>query len=232
MSITASVEGDVLLVTLDRPEKRNAMSAAMRDELVELFEGVDARDDVVAVLITGRDPAFSGGVDIKELTAGGGATRRPTSPAAALRAVQRPTVCAINGVCVTGALEIALSADVIIASDRATFADTHVARGLVPAWGMTALLARAIGTVHARDLSLTGRFIDAPEALSMGLVARLVPHEELLSTALDTARALAGMDQGVLRIVRDLTNNSIGLDLDAAFAAETAAVRAWISSRR
>lgn len=231
MTITTELVEAALIVTLDRPDKRNAMSAAMRDQLVELFESVDARDDVDAVVITGRDPAFSGGVDIKELAAGG-APRRPTNPAAALRAVQKPTVCAVNGVCVTGALEVALSADVIIASERATFADTHVARGLVPAWGMTALLARAVGAVRARDLSLTGRFVDADEALTMGLVARVVAHDELLPAALEVARQLAAMDQGVLRIVRGLTNETLGLPLDDAFAAEQAAVRAWIDARR
>lgn len=237
MTITSALDGDVLVITLDRPEKRNAISAAMRDELVDLFGAVDSRDDVAALVITGRDPAFSGGVDITELTSASptppsGRRLRMTNPAATLRAVHTPTVSAINGVCVTGALEIALSTDILLASDRATFADTHVARGLVPAWGMTALLARAVGTVRARDLSLTGRFIDATEAHTIGLVARVVPHDELMADALDTARRLAAMDARVLHTVRDLTNRALGLTLDDAFAAEQAAMRAWLESTR
>jgi enoyl-CoA hydratase len=229
--IRSELAGTTLVVTIDRPEKKNALTVAMRDALCELFAGVDERDDVAVVVVTGADPAFSAGVDVKELAEQPPPAPRTTNPAAALRAMRTPSVCAVNGVCVTGALEIALSADVIIASGRATFADTHAQLGLVPAWGMSALLPRAVGPVKARDLSLTGRFVDAPEALAMGLVSRVVAHTELLTTALAIADRIAGADTVAIRTALDLLQTSTDVPLPDAVAAEHRAMTAWRTSR-
>jgi enoyl-CoA hydratase len=239
--IRCEVADETLVVTIDRPEKRNALTVAMRDELCDIFAAVDARDDVRVVLLTGADPAFSAGVDITELAAAAApsspsarmssASTRPTNPAAALRAVHTPTIAAINGVCVTGALEIALSADVLIASERASFADTHAQRGLVPAWGMSALLPRAVGPVRARDLALTGRFVDAAEALAIGLVSRVVPHDELLPTALAIAARVKGADGRAVRTALDLLDASTDGPFADAIAAEQRAVATWRATR-
>jgi enoyl-CoA hydratase len=109
------------------------------------------------------------------------------TPASALRAMRKPVICAVNGACVSGALEVALSCSFIVASERARFADTHALLGVVPTWGLTALLPRAVGVRKARQMSITGEFVDASEALRLGLVNHVVPHEQLLSFTLGLA---------------------------------------------
>jgi len=233
-AIRTELVGTTLVVTIDRPEKKNALTIAMRDELCDVFAGIDARSDrgeVAVVVLTGTDPAFSAGVDVKELAEQPAPAPRPTNPAAALRAMRTPSVCAVNGVCVTGALEIALSADVVIASEHATFADTHAQLGLVPAWGMSALLPRAVGPVRSRDLALTGRFVDAAEARAIGLVSRVVPHADLLPTAHEIAGRIGGADNVAVRTVLDLLAASTEQPLADAVAAEQRAMTAWRASR-
>jgi enoyl-CoA hydratase len=102
------------------------------------------------------------------------------NPAATVRAMRTPVICAVNGACVSGALEIALSATFVVASERARFADTHATLGVVPTWGLTALLPRAVGVRKAREMSVTGAFVDAHEARRLGLVNHVVAHDELL----------------------------------------------------
>ena len=114
-----------------------------------------------AVIVTAVDPVFSAGVDFKEVAAGSGSRLVDANPGATLRAATTPMVCAVNGACVTGALELALSCTFIVASERARFADTHARLDVVAAWGLTALLPRAVGVRKAAELSITGNFVDA-----------------------------------------------------------------------
>ncbi|MFM8305020.1 MAG: enoyl-CoA hydratase-related protein, partial [Actinomycetota bacterium] len=142
------VEDDdgVRIVTIDRPEVKNALTLAMRTALIDVVAEADAAPEVRALVITATDPVFTAGVDFTEPRAG---TRRPVDwamrpdPAAALRAAVTPSICAVNGACVSGGLEIALSCSFVVASERARFADTHARLNVVPGWGLTALLPRA-----------------------------------------------------------------------------------------
>src|SRR3954452_2841302 len=123
----------VRTITINRPEVKNALTAAMRAEFCALIADADADDRTRAVIVTAVDPVFSAGVDFKEVAAGTGRASS-SQPAAALRAVTTPVVCAVNGACVTGALELALSCTFIVASERARFADTHARLDVVAAW--------------------------------------------------------------------------------------------------
>jgi enoyl-CoA hydratase len=169
----------VRTITINRPEVKNALTAAMRARFCELVAEADADAGTRAMIVTAVDPVFSAGVDFKEVAAGTGARGTAANPGAALRALSTPVVCAVNGACVTGALELALSCTFIVASERARFADTHARLGVVAAWGLTALLPRAVGVRKAAELSITGNFVDADEALRLGLVNHVVPHAEL-----------------------------------------------------
>ena len=169
----------VRTITINRHEVKNALTAAMRTEFCALVDEADADDGTRAIIVTAVDPVFSAGVDFKEVAAGTGRASS-SNPGAALRAVSTPVVCAVNGACVTGALELALSCTFIVASERARFADTHARLDVVAAWGLTALLPRAVGVRKAAELSITGNFVDAGEALRLGLVNHVVPHDELL----------------------------------------------------
>ncbi|MFI6247378.1 enoyl-CoA hydratase-related protein [Streptomyces sp. NPDC051016] len=181
----------VLWLTLDRPRARNAMTIAMRRGLIEAVRAADDDAETRLVVLTGTDPAFSAGIDLKEALGNGTGSPRGarTDPAEVVRAARTPVLGVINGPCYTGALELALSCSFLIASDRARFADTHAAIGLAAGWGMSALLPRAVGTRLARRMMLTGEPIDARRALAAGLVTEVVPHDCLL----DLAHEIAGL---------------------------------------
>jgi enoyl-CoA hydratase len=211
----------VRTITINRPEVKNALTAAMRAEFCALIAAADADDSLRAVVVTAVDPVFSAGVDFKEVASGSG-SRSPASsnPGAALRAAAKPTVCAVNGACVTGALELALSCTFIVASERARFADTHARLNVVAAWGLTALLPRAIGVRKAAELSITGNFVDADEALRIGLVNHVVPHDELLPFTRALVADIA--PTAAVGQVLDLYRRGDGLPLADALALEAA----------
>lgn len=208
----------VRTITIDRPEVKNALTAAMRAEFCALVDDADADERIRAVIVTAVDPVFSAGVDFKEVAAGSGGAAPRANPGATLRAATTPVVCAVNGACVTGALELALSCTFIVASERARFADTHARLGVVAAWGLTALLPRAVGVRKAAELSITGNFVDAQEALRLGLVNHVVPHGELLPftrALVDDIASTAAVGD-----VLSLYQRGEGLSLDEALALE------------
>jgi enoyl-CoA hydratase len=216
--IVEDVDG-VRTITINRPQVKNALTAAMRAEFCALIEDADHDDSVRALIVTAVDPVFSAGVDFKEVAAGSGAAAGAASnPGATLRAASKPVVCAVNGACVTGALELALSCTFIVASERARFADTHARLNVVAAWGLTALLPRAVGVRKAAELSITGNFVDAHEALRIGLVNHVVAHDELLPFTRALVDDIAPTD--AVRQVLDLYRRGDGRTLEEALALE------------
>ncbi len=220
---TATRDG-VLFVVLNRPEARNAMNIAMRKRFGAVMALADADDAIDVVIITGLDPAFSGGVDIKEITAS--AVRPPMvrpHPGEALRAMTKPVIAAVNGVCVTGALEVAVSCAFIIASERAQFGDTHARMGLFPSWGLSALLPRFVGFPMARQLSLTGKLIDSEKALQCGLVNEVTKHEDLLSRCFEIATHIRECEKASVRQHIHVFREADGVPLATALDIETRA---------
>jgi enoyl-CoA hydratase len=220
----------VRTITIDRPEARNAMSVVMRERIRDGFASASDDEAVDVVVITGADPSFSSGVDLKEIRSPTGPPKR-VNPTAAVRGCTKPTIAAVNGVCVTGGLEIALACDMIVASDRARFADTHAKAGLMPGWGMTAALPTAVGRRKAVELSLTGTFIDADEALRMGLVNHVVPHDDLLARTYELAQSIRTHDQAVVRRQVALYRGTDGLSFGDALALERKAADEWRDAR-
>ena len=198
------VREHVAVVTLHRPAVRNALNTALIDALWEVMPAIDVDPEVRAIVLTGSDPAFCSGLDLAELS-GSGQNARPhqqrdqVSARGALPPVVTPIVGAINGAAVTGGLEIALNCDVLVASDRARFADTHLRVGVMPGGGLTVLLPRRVGLGKALEMSLTGAVVDAETALACGLVDGVVSHEELLPTARALATAMGEMEPEALR---------------------------------
>lgn len=220
----------VCLITLNRPAKRNALDVSLRAALFEALAGADADDLVRAVILTGSDPAFCGGADTSELVDPALVEERSRSalnPASALRATRKPVIGAINGACITGGLELALACDFLIASDRASFADTHAQLGVTPAWGGTAMLATAIGLRRAKDLSLTGRRVNPEEALAMGLVNEVTPHDLLLPTAFERAARITAAPESAVETVLSLYDAGAEADFRHRLAIER---EAWLSS--
>lgn len=211
-------DGAVRVIEIDRPEAKNALNGLMRRELCELLAAADRDPAVTAVVLTAVDPVFSAGVDFKDVDPAfdAGAARYAVNPGRALRSMRTPVVCAVNGACVSGALEIALSSTFVVASDRARFADTHARLGVIATWGLTALLPRAIGVRRAREMSITGNFVDATTALAYGLVNHVVPHDELRRFA----RRLAGEIAATPAVADVLALYARGEDLSLAGALE------------
>jgi enoyl-CoA hydratase len=195
----------VAVFTLNRPEAMNALSMALRAKLWAELQRLDADDSVRAIVLTGAgERAFSAGLDLKELGSGPGAmqaanTKDPAlNPAEAVRACRKPIVAAINGVAITGGFELALVCDVLVCSTNARFADTHARVGITPGWGLSQMLSRTIGLYRAKELSLTGNFLDAQTAYEWGLVNRVVAPGELMATALKIAADMASIETDML----------------------------------
>lgn len=216
----------VLTITIDRPDAKNALTLAMRHEIERIARDVDGDDAVDVVVLTAVDPVFCAGADIKEIRELG-ASLVPTNPGAALRGIAKPVIAAVNGACVTGGLELVLSCDIVLASDRARFADTHAKLGVLPRWGMSALLPRAVGVTKAKELTATGAFVDAKEALRIGLVNHVVAHDELRPRTRELCAAIVAANQGAVRASIDLYDRGNGLSLADALTLEAEVGGAW-----
>ena len=195
----------VAVVTLNRPEAMNALSKALRAALRQALVELDADRAVKVIVLTGAgERAFSAGLDLKELSTdplGMGAANAvdpAENPARAVLACSKPIIGAINGVAITGGFEVALACDVLICSTNARFADTHARVGITPGWGLSQKLSRAIGPYRAKELSLTGNFLDAAKAYDWGLVNRVVAPEELMPAALQLAAQMADIEADML----------------------------------
>jgi enoyl-CoA hydratase len=247
--VLVDVADRIAVVTLNRPEKRNALNGELQRALPRAVAELDADDGVDAIVVTGADPAFCAGVDLTELgsgarelvlprhrggeeaDAGGGRgggdagtyARGPLPPHAT------PIIGAVNGVAVTGGLELALACDFLVASERARFADTHSRVGVMPGWGLTVLLPQAVGLRRAREMSATGNYVDADTALAWGLVNHVVTHDELLPFARALAADITSNDRaGVQRLLRTYdevaaTTGAEGWRIEAQVAREWAA---------
>ena len=201
MLVLVEVADGVATVTLNRPEARNALSRELNRELAGAITRLDADEDVRCLILTGADPAFCAGVDLKELSTEDRSTQQarqsaPASHFGMLPPHETPIIGAVNGPAVTGGFEVALGCDFLIASERARFADTHARVGVMPGGGLTVRLPRLIGVDRARRMSFTGDYIDAATALLWGLVVEVVPHEALLPRARDIAAAVSSIPTG------------------------------------
>ncbi len=220
--VVATDDGPVRVIALNRPQARNALSISLQRELGLALRAADADTSVACVVLTGTDPAFCAGLDLKELGQGvaPGTLSDGDSPFSALQQMRTPIIGAINGACATGGLELALACDFLIASERARFADTHARVGFTPAGGMSVLLPEAVGLRAAREMSFTGTFIDAAEALRLGLVNRVVAHDQLVTTAVAVGHDMASADQDALRALKDLYDRGPRLTKADALALE------------
>lgn len=226
----------VAIVTLNRPQSRNALSqdlvAALDGAVVEL----DRRDDVRAIVLTGADPAFCAGFDLRNLSTELRSVQQqrvaaPVTHLGMLPDHETPVIGAVNGPAVTGGLELALACDFLVASERARFADTHARVGAMPGGGLTIRLPELIGSNRARQMSFTGDFIDAATALAWGLVNEVVPHHELLGRARALAATVAGIPAENVREVRRMyadMSERRGLD---AYRHESSWSRRWMAER-
>ena len=201
-TITTEISEGVAIISLNRPEVRNALNSQILRAIPEVIASLEENPEVDVLVLTGTDPAFCAGLDLRELGDTGG-NIAPEAQSSMSKGPfperTKPLIGAINGVAVTGGLELALACDFLIASDRAQFADTHARVGVMPGWGLSVLLPQAIGVRRSREMSLTGNYVGAELAASWGLVNRVVPHEDLIGTVLELAADIRSNNQQGVR---------------------------------
>jgi enoyl-CoA hydratase len=215
--------GSVRILTLNRPEARNALSRDLIRATHAALTEADDDESVRAVVLTGTDPAFCAGVDLKEAQRDGSeyfAEFRSHSCIEATGKMRTPIVGAINGAVFTGGLEMALGCDFLIASERAVFADTHARVGILPGGGMTARLPQLVGLAMARRLSMTGEVVDAVRAERIGLVTEVVAHDRLLDRAIELASQIAEVPGPTMLGLKEIYTTGAAAVIDPALAAE------------
>ncbi len=220
-------KGAIAVVTLDRPDAMNALSRELRRALDEAIRKITADDSVSVVILTGAgNRAFTAGLDLKELGAStdalgdANATGAAANPVLAIQQCPKPVIGAINGVAITGGFELALACDVLIASSNARFADTHARVGIMPGWGLSQKLSRIIGIYRAKELSLSGNFLDAKTACDWGLVNRVVAPEHLMPTAMKLAEDMASIPADTLCLYKSIIDEGYAVGLGEGLAIE------------
>ena len=199
-TLSLSQEGKILYVSLNRPEKRNAMNLQMFDDLEQCMTEVAAKNDVAAVIIRGEGKAFSSGTDLTELgelvRQGGdvrdfrASLRKLQKAFSEIEYLEKPVIAAIHGYALGGAFELILACDLRVASEEARFSIPEVTLGIIPDLGGSHRLSRIVGTGRAKELILTGKMISALEAERIGLINKVVPVEQLRDTARAWAEAI------------------------------------------
>lgn len=226
MALVEIERGDgVAVLTLNRPEAMNALSRALQDALHDAIEDVDGDPAVRVIVITGAgERAFTAGLDLKEVSAYGMSLspdgKRGRDPVRRLMACAKPSIGAVNGVAITGGFELALACDILLASTHARFADTHVRVGVTPGWGLSQALSQRIGSSRAKELSLSGNFLDAQTAAAWGLVNRVVAPADLLPAARRLALDIASCDEDMVRRYKALIDDGGDLAYGEAKALE------------
>ncbi len=210
--IQVEQERGVGLVRLNRPKALNALCAQLVEELGRALRDLDADDSVGCIVITGSEKAFAAGADIKEMKDKSFQDVQKedfiTDDWEVVTTLRKPTIAAVSGFALGGGCEMAMMCDMIIASDTARFGQPEIKLGTIPGAGGTQRLTRAVGKAKAMDLCLTGRMMDAEEAERSGLVARVVPVDKLLETAMDAAAEIAALSQPVVAVCKEAVNRA------------------------
>lgn len=241
--LLVDVSNRIATVTMNRPAARNALSSELRAALYRTARDLEVDEAVDVVILTGADPAFCAGLDLKELgrdasglragsgdSDGDGGAPPVLGNRPPMGNLTKPVIGAVNGVAITGGLEVALGCDLLVASERARFADTHARVGIQPGWGLTVLLPEAVGLRRAREMSTTGNFVDAATALGWGLVNHVVPHEELLSVCRQLATDIVSNDQRAVRTILGTYGQGALVTGREAWALEARTAKEWTAA--
>ena len=210
--ILVETKGAVGLITLNRPQALNALCGQLVRELGQALRDYDADPAVGCIVLTGSEKAFAAGADIKEMK---DKTYQEVLAEDFITGVwevaahtRKPVIAAVAGFALGGGCEVAMMCDMIFAAETAKFGQPEIRLGTIPGAGGTQRLTRAVGKAKAMDLCLTGRMMDAAEAERAGLVARVVPADKLLETALEAAATIAGYSQPVVAVCKEAVNRA------------------------
>ncbi len=221
--IIYTVENHVATMMLNRPEKMNALTGVTYQEMEDAFRSAQADDNVRAVIVTGAGRGFCSGDDVRAMPAPDARQApvrriqikgRPTPVVPVLMKMDKPLIAAVNGAAVGWGMDLALFCDIRIASDKARFGEIFVLRGLIPDISGFYILPRVVGLEKANELLFTGDIIDAQEALRIGLVSKVVPHEEVMSAAKELAGKVAKNPPLAVRMSKEAIRKGLNFDVD------------------
>lgn len=210
------------ILTLNRPEKLNALSLDLRRALMAAVARLDDEGDTRVIILTGAGRAFCAGLDLAELAHDSQALNSIAmdDPVAALRRFSGVVIGAINGPAITGGFELALACDILIADETARFADTHAKVGVLPGWQLSQRLSRTLGIYRAKQISLAGHVLAARQAEAWGLVGEVVPAGQLLTRARALAETMLDLSPGMLRAYKRVIDDGYAQTLAAGIAIE------------
>ena len=228
------IADQIATVTLDRPEKLNALSRGLHDEMVQAANQLRADDDVRVLIITGAGRGFCSGADLTARPAENGVSNDQAArldefgwvgaQALAFGAIDKPTIAAVNGVAAGAGMSLALACDIRVGSEKARFKTVFLERSLSPDAGMTWFLPRIIGYARASELILTSRFVESDEALEIGLLNRRVPHDELMAAARETAAQIAFWPPMAARAAKRVIQRNLNATLEEGLRNEIVAI--------
>ena len=228
------IADQIATVTLDRPEKLNALSRGLHDEMVQAANQLRSDDDVRVLVITGAGRGFCSGADLTARPAENGVSNNQAArldefgwvgaQALAFGAIDKPTIAAVNGVAAGAGMSLALACDIRVGSEKARFKTVFLERSLSPDAGMTWFLPRIIGYARASELILTSRFVESDEALEIGLLNRRVPHDELMAAARETAAQIAFWPPMAARAAKRVLQRNLNATLEEGLRNEIVAI--------
>jgi enoyl-CoA hydratase len=233
-TILTEIRERVGLVRLNRPKALNALNNQLMTELMDALASFDNDEAIGAMVITGDERAFAAGADIKEMvgaSAVGMFTRDHVAPFDRMRLIKKPVIAAVSGYCLGGGNELAMSCDMIVASETAKFGQPEINIGVIPGAGGTQRLTRAVGKALAMEMVLNNRTLTAAEALQCGLVNRVVPVERCLDEALQLAGEIAGRAPLAVRLGKEAVNHAFESFLSDGLADERRAFYFLFASR-
>lgn len=223
IKVNNAFDTHIALIQLSRPKELNALNLQLMSELRDALKVLDNDDNVRVILITGNEKAFAAGADIKQMA---GKTMIDMwkidqfSTWDQIRRTKKPLIAAVSGFALGGGCELAMTCDMIVASETAKFGQPEIKIGVMPGAGGTQRLTKAIGKARAMEMVLTGKFISAQEALDYGLINKVVPVELYLEAAVSLAKEIASMSPIVVQLAKEAVNRSFETHLDEGLTLE------------
>jgi enoyl-CoA hydratase len=221
-AVLFETDDQTAIITLNRPERRNALNQTLLTQLYDAVDRFSADDSLHAAIITGNGKAFCSGIDLSCFGTDNLFDPRGdgSDMFTVFSACKKPIIGAVNGHAITGGFELALNCDFLIASEHASFADTHAKVGIHPGWGMSQLLQQAVGQRMAKQMSLSCQFISAQKAYEIGLVNEVVPEDSLMERSLAVARHICEVNYPMMMTVKSLIEFRNTATLKEALAEE------------
>lgn len=217
IKVTPQYHKYIALIELNRPKELNALNLQLMTEVKEALEELDKNDDVRVIILTGNERAFAAGADIKQMAGKGAIDMAKIDQFSTwdkIKKTKKPLIAAVSGFALGGGCELAMTCDMIVASETAQFGQPEIKIGVMPGAGGTQRLTRAIGKARAMEMVLTGKFISAEEALQYGLINKIVPVEMYLQAALDLANDIAKMSPIATQMAKESVNRAFETHLD------------------